>query len=75
MNVPDCLDTFTDSSEFWTKKGMFTYLVAARAADWKTPVECGIEDADLHEKAKNGVESMLGTAITGTEAYNPEFMA
>ena len=33
VGVDDCLDHYTDSYEWWTKKDKFTYLVAARATD------------------------------------------
>ena len=46
VDVDGCLDYYTESHEFWTKKDMFTYLVAARAADWKTPEECGMGEEE-----------------------------
>ena len=75
MDVDDCLDHYTKSHDFWTKKEMFTYLVAAKAADWKTPEECGLKYHNIHGMAREGMENMLATAILREDAYTPEFMA
>jgi len=78
-DVYECLDLYAEEHEFWTRKDMFTYLVAAQAADWKTPEECGLggdsSERKTYELARTGVEHMLGTALLRTKAETPEFMA